>query len=137
MTAIRTNPRKTKPSWLEFPCSVCTAYEEDESPLDPLTKALWNNQKIPDGNRCRFNPLLADAYEKDKCPYKHLIGQTIVVMYCDFCGKEFEYLEPTDPRLEELIKNPMHKDICNECKNKKDKDLNEVRVINVLTNKLG
>ncbi len=132
MSNIHLAPKKTKPPWLKAPCSICNQWEEDESPLDPLRKAIWNNQGIPDGNRCKYNPLLCDMDNKGKCPYQHLIGKTIIGLYCDMCGKEYELLEPTDPRLENLIKNPLHVDICPDCQNKKDKDLSQKRIITIL-----
>lgn len=134
MANIQLNPRKTKPSWLQFPCSICDQWEQDESALDPQRKALWNNKSMPDSFRCKFHPLLCDVDYADKCPYKHLLGKTIIGLYCDMCGKEYEYLKPTDPRLEEYIKNPFHVDICPDCQKKKDKDLQQKRVINVLSN---
>ena len=134
MSNIHLNPRKAKPKWLEFPCSVCEDWEEDERPIDPATKALWNNKKIPDGIRCKYNPVFCDVDDKNKCKYQHLLGKTIIGLYCDFCGKEFEYLKPDDPRLEELIKDPFHVDICQECKLKKDKELIQKRVVTILKN---
>jgi len=133
MPNIHLNPRKAKPSWLKAPCSVCNKWEEDESPLDPATKALWNNQKIEDGVRCRFDPFLADPSDKGKCPYEHLIGKTIIGLRCDMCGAEFEMLSADDPRLEILIKDPSHIDICPKCQLKKDKDLKQYRFITVLS----
>ena len=132
MSNIHLNPRKAKPSWLKAPCSVCDKWEEDESVLDPNTKALWNNKNIPDSNRCKYHPLLCDPNDKGKCPYVDKIGQTIIGLYCDFCGKEFEILDPNDPRLEDAIKDPHRIDICSECKLKEDKDLNLKRFVTLL-----
>jgi len=132
MSNIHLAPKKAKPPWLQAPCSICNQWEEDESSLDPIRKALWNNQGIPDGNRCRYNPLFCDVDDQGKCPYQNLIGKTIIGLYCDMCGAEFELLDPTDPRLETLIKDPLHVDICPDCKKKKDKDLSQKRIITVL-----
>ena len=134
MPNISLNPRKAKPPWLKAPCSICEKWEEDESALDPTRKALWNNQGIPDGNRCRYHPLLCDPGDQGKCPHKHLLGQTIAGLYCDMCGTEFEILEATDPRLEDAIRNPFRIDICPSCKLKKDKDLKQHRVVTILKN---
>lgn len=134
MTNIHTNPKKAKPSWLKAPCSACSNWTEDDSPLDANTKALWNNQKIADGIRCLYDPFLAKPDNKNKCPYKHLIGGTIAGLRCDMCGSEFEILEAIDPRLDEAIKNPFRVDICPSCQQKKDKDLTQHRVITVLSN---
>lgn len=133
MSNIHLNPKKAKPTWLKAPCSMCDKWTEDDSPLDSNTKALWNNQKIQDGIRCRFDPFLSSPDDKNKCPYQHLIGKTIIGLRCDICGDEFELLEPTDPRLEILIKDPYHVDICPNCQLKKDKDLQIKRFINILS----
>ena len=135
MTNIHLNPKKAKPSWLSYPCSICSKWTEDESPLDPTTKALLRTQKIPDGVRCLYHPILGDPDKRTQCPYKHLVGETIIGLYCDACGIEYKQLSPDDPELENMFKNPERFDLCLQCQLKKDKELKQHRHITVLRSK--
>ena len=134
MSNIHLNPRKSKPSWLKPPCSHCEMWEEDERPLDAITKALWNNQKIPDGIRCKYDPNFASPENMNKCPYSQAKGGISAGLYCDMCGETFKYFKDhDDEELLKRIKNPHSIDICPKCQMKKEKDLTQKRVITLLS----
>jgi hypothetical protein len=124
MAAIITNPRKTKPAWLEYPCSICDKYEESEKELDGMRKALWGNQTLRSHfNCCRFDPLLAAVNDANQCPYNHLRGKTIIGLKCDNCGKEFALLSPEDPNLPNLLADPFQIHLCDDCQKLPEKQL--------------
>lgn len=130
---INLNPGKTKPDYLEFPCSVCKIYEETEAELDTLTKGLMGNIKNRQHyNRCKYHPILADPENKGKCPFAHLVGKTIITITCDNCGREIEHLKATDTRLPDMISNPYRIDLCQQCQQLKEKNINVDTPSNVI-----
>ena len=112
---IHGSPRKTKPPWLEAPCSLCPKYEETEDEIHDARKAGWNPLSRQHFNRCKFHPLLCGPELAEVCPYKHLIGTQIWEVTCDRCGKVIAMYEFGDPKVMELAEDPNRKDICEEC----------------------
>lgn len=108
---------KARPANLPVPCSTCEKYTETEKSLDDVTRALWSGTTL-DFNRCRFQPLLAGPGDADQCPHSDLLGKTVIVVECDLCQAEFDFLRPNDPRLPNFLADQYNtniKHVCPEC----------------------
>ena len=130
MANIHSNPRKTKPPWLEAPCSVCAKYEETESEVHDARKAAWGNPKLGQHfNRCRFHPLFCSPDEAKGCPHRHLVGKTVFELTCDKCGKTIAMYEFGDPRVEQLQEDPVRVDICRKCRHTPDSAITKTPIV--------
>ena len=114
---INVNPRKTKPPWLQAPCSVCSQYEGTEAEVHEDRKAAWGNRGMRQHfNVCRFNPLFCSPDDAGKCPYQHLVGKSVFELTCDKCGEVIAMYEFGDPRALALLDDPVRIDICEKCR---------------------
>ena len=130
MANIHSNPRKTKPPWLEPPCSVCSRYEETESEVHETRRAGWGNPlNRQHFNRCRYHPLFCSPDEARGCPYKHLVGKQVWELTCDKCGKVMKMYEFGDPHIEELRADPHRVDICRKCRTTPDDDITKTPIV--------
>ena len=137
MPNIILNPRKTKPPDLEEPCASCELYEETETEVHGVRKALWGNPSMRQHfRRCKYDPRLCDPDLARKCPWSKHVGKPIIAITCDCCGKIIRCLNPDD---DETLKRLDGKkddgvavfDICRDCR-QKGLDPSKTRAVTIL-----
>lgn len=124
MPHIIANPRKTKPPDLPQPCASCDQYEETEAELHGVRKALWGNPNMRQHfRRCMYDPRLCDPDMVGRCPWAKYVGQPIVAVTCDCCGRIITCLNPADETTAKRLANKAEDgftvfDVCKSCQNK-------------------
>jgi len=118
-------PRRTKPPELDPVCrDLCTLYEESHREMGFLRRMLFGNPFLTvNVRRCKHHPLYCNPDDPVKCPFAHLLGSTMIEIYCDICKRSIRLVSPASQEANARMETRDEEgksvlDVCDECRKK-------------------